>query len=139
VSRGGKAEAVKGELLFGRVLSPGELGPLRTLLTAWTNAESLDADMVNAIVLSGYEVLANSVEHGYPGHDGGPVELYADHTGDLVTVTVVDHGGWCAPPTDPGVRGRGLSLVRGLTTTADIAGSDHGTTVTMTWRGAANA
>jgi serine/threonine-protein kinase RsbW len=139
VSRGGKAEAVKGELLFGRVLSPGELGPLRTLLTAWTNAESLDADMVNAIVLSGYEVLANSVEHGYPGHGGGPVELYADHTGDLVTVTVVDHGGWCTPPTDPGVRGRGLSLVRGLTTTADVAGSDHGTTVTMTWRVAANA
>jgi serine/threonine-protein kinase RsbW len=139
VSRGGKAEAVKGELLFNRVLPREDLGPVRRLLTEWTNAESLDADTVYAIVLSGYEILANSVEHGYPDHDGGPVELYVDHTGDLVTVTVVDHGGWCAPPDDPGLRGRGLTLVRGLTTTADIAGSDHGTTVTMTWRIAADA
>jgi len=103
------------------------------LLTDWATAESLDADMVYAIVLSGHEVLANSVEHGYRGCGGGLVELFADHTGDLITVTVVDHGGWRTPPADPGIRGRGLTLVRGLTTTADIASSDHGTTVTMTW------
>jgi serine/threonine-protein kinase RsbW len=109
------------------------------LLTDWATAESLDADTVHAIVLSGHEALANSVEHGYRGHVGGLVELFADRTDDLVTVTVVDHGGWRTPPVDPGFRGRGLTLVRGLTTTADIARSDHGTTVTMTWQIATDA
>jgi serine/threonine-protein kinase RsbW len=133
VSRNGRAEAAKGELLSNRVLSKDDLGPMRTLLTEWANTESLDTETVHAIVLSGYEVLANSVEHGYRGDDGGRVELYADHTGDLVTVTVVDHGRWRTPPTAPGLRGRGLALVRGLSDTADITRSDHGTTVAMTW------
>src|ERR1041384_1509374 len=106
---------------------------MRGLLSAWATEEAVDSETVHAVVLSGYEVLANCVEHGYHGHEGGQVELYADHTGDLVTVTVVDHGRWRTPAADPDARGRGLVLVRGLATTADITRSDHGTTVTMTW------
>lgn len=134
MARNDKAEAVKGELLSDKVLSRDDLGPIRRLLTDWARTESLDTDTAHAIVLSGYEVLANSVEHGYHGHDGGQVELYADHSGDRVTVTVVDHGRWQATSRDPGSRGRGLALVRGLSDTADITRSDHGTTVEMTWR-----
>lgn len=133
MGRNGEAETVKGDLLSSRVLSRDDLGPMRALLTAWATTESLDTDTVHAIVLSGYEVLANSVEHGYRGHDGGKVELYADHTGDMVTVTIVDHGRWQTPSTEPGLRGRGLALVRGLSTTADVTRSDRGTTVAMTW------
>ena len=130
----GEAEAIKGELLFGEVLSREGLGPMRRLLTDWTTKEGLDADMVHAVVLSGYEVLANSVEHGYREHGKGSIELYACRTDDAVTVTVVDHGQWRTPPADPGFRGRGLALVRGLSSTAEVTRSDHGTTVTMTWR-----
>lgn len=134
MSRNGEAKSsVRGDLLSNRVLSRDDLGPMRALLTHWATTESLDTETVHAIVLSGYEVLANSVEHGYRGNGGGKVELYADHTDDLVTVTVVDHGRWRTPPTEPGLRGRGLALVRGLSTTADITRSDHGTTVAMTW------
>src|SRR4051812_41565400 len=107
---------------------------MRRLLTDWAIAEDLDSDMVHAVVLSGYEVLANSVEHGYREHGGGPIELYAGRTDDLVTITVVDRGRWRTPPTQPRSRGRGLALVRGLSTTADITHSDHGTTVTLTWQ-----
>jgi serine/threonine-protein kinase RsbW len=139
VGRSSEAEAARGELLFNKVLSKDELAPMRRLLIDWAASESLDAETAHAIVLSGYEVLANSVEHGYRGHDGGWVELYADHTDDLVTVTVVDHGRWRTPATDPGFRGRGLALVRGLSTTADVTRSDHGTTVAMTWLLAADA
>lgn len=138
MGRSGKAEAVEGDPLSTGVLSRHDLGPLRAVLTAWATTADLDAETVHAIVLSGYEVLANSVEHGYREHDGGLVELYAKRTDDLVTVTVVDHGHWRTPPTDPGLRGRGLALVRGLSTTTDITRSDHGTTVTMTWLLAAN-
>ena len=130
----GEAEAVKGELLFNEVLSRDGLGPMRRLLTDWATTEGLDADMVHAVVLSGYEVLANSVEHGYREHGHGRIELYACHTDDPVTVTVVDHGQWRTPPSDPGFRGRGLALVRGLSTNAEVTRSDHGTTVMMTWQ-----
>jgi serine/threonine-protein kinase RsbW len=134
VGHSGKAGPTMGELLFDRVLSRDDLVPMRRLLTDWATSAGLDPDMVHAVVLSGYEVLANSVEHGYREHDAGPVELYASHTDDLVTVTVVDHGRWRTPPADPGFRGRGLTLVRGLSDTADITHTDHGTAVTMTWR-----
>jgi serine/threonine-protein kinase RsbW len=139
MGRNGEVEAVRGERLLKRFLSIDDLGPTRTLLTDWATAQSLDADTVYAIVLSGHEAMANSVEHGYLECGGGLVELFADHTGDLVTVTVVDYGGWRTPPAAPGFRGRGLTLVRGLTTTTDIARSAHGTTVTMTWDVAAEA
>jgi anti-sigma regulatory factor (Ser/Thr protein kinase) len=133
VGRDREAEAGKGELLSHGVLSRDDLGPMRTLLTRWATTESLDTDTVHAIVLSGYEVLANSVEHGYRGHDGGWVELYADHGDGRVTVTVVDHGRWRTPPKDSGARGHGLALVRGLSDAADVTSSDDGTTVAMTW------
>jgi anti-sigma regulatory factor (Ser/Thr protein kinase) len=133
VGHSGEAEAIKGELIFSRVLSRDGLGPMRRLLSAWATEEALDSETMHAIVLSGYEVLANSVEHGYREHDGGQVELYADRTGDRVTITVVDHGHWRTPATDPVLRGRGLALVRGLSNHAELTRSDHSTTVTMTW------
>ncbi|HEX6358628.1 ATP-binding protein [Actinophytocola sp.] len=127
------SEAIRGGLLSSGVLSRDDLGPMRRMLAEWATEEGLDSDTVHAIVLSGYEVLANSVEHGYSEDDGGLIEVYAGHTGDEVTVTVVDHGHWRIPPADRGFRSHGLTLVRGLSTTADITPSDHGTTVTMTW------
>ncbi len=128
-----EAEAIKGNVLFDSVLSTDGLGPIRRLLTSWANGQDLDEDTVQAIVLSGYEALANSVEHGYREQGGGHVELYASRDDDVVTITVVDHGQWRTPPEHPGFRGRGLDLVRGLSTRAEVVTSDHGTTVTMSW------
>lgn len=128
-----EAEAIKGNVLYDSVLSTDGLGPIRRLLTSWANGQGLDEDTVQAIVLSGYEALANSVEHGYREQSGGHVELYASRDDDVVTITVVDHGQWRTPPEHPGFRGRGLDLVRGLSTRAEVVTSDYGTTVTMSW------
>ena len=133
MSHGGETEAIRGALLSRKVLSADDLGPMRRVLTDWATEEGLDGDTVHAVVLSGYEVLANSVEHGYRDRGRGVVELYGRHTDDLLTLTVVDHGRWRTPPADPGYRGRGLTLVNGLSTTADVMLSEQGTTVTMTW------
>jgi serine/threonine-protein kinase RsbW len=129
-----EAEAMKGDLLFDEVLSREGLGPMRRLLSGWATEAGLDTDTIQAVVLSGYEVLANSVEHGYREAGHGPVELYARHENHRVTITVVDHGRWRTPLADPGFRGRGLELVRGLSDHAEVTRSDHGTTVAMTWR-----
>jgi len=123
---------VPGELhRRGRLTAEG-LAPLRRALADWAGQIGLGASTVEAIVLSGYEALANSVEHAYRDHDG-PVELDASVNDLLVTVTVTDHGCWRPPPADPGSRGHGISLIHKLGAVANVAGTPQGTTVTMTW------
>jgi anti-sigma regulatory factor (Ser/Thr protein kinase) len=118
-------------MLVNRTLTIGDLGSARALLVEWAKGKGLDADTVHGIALSGYEALANSVEHGYHAQ-GGVVELYADCSDDRVTVTIVDHGTW-QPPSGRPDRGRGLVLIRGLCSEATVTSTDTGTTVTMTW------
>lgn len=121
-------------VLFSGAMSAARLGPTRRLLNDWATAQGLDDDTVHAIVLSGYEALANTVEHAYREDGHGLVELHAQRTDGVVTVVVCDHGRWRAPSTEPNPRGRGLILIRGLGTHADVRHSPDGTTVSMTWR-----
>ena len=106
---------------------------MRRLLADWAAGEGLDEDTVDAIVLSGYEAMANTVEHAYREAGAGLVDVFADHADHVVTVTIADRGRWRTPPADPGGRGRGLVLIHGLGTEARVASSAAGTTVTMTW------
>lgn len=121
-------------VLFSGDLSAAQLGGARRLLTEWATAQELDDDTIHAIVLSGYEALANTVEHAYRELGSGPVELHVERNGDLVTVVVRDQGRWRPPSPRPELRGRGLMLIRGLGTHADLDHSPTGTIVTMTWR-----
>lgn len=121
-------------VLFSGDMSAARLGPTRRLLNEWATAQGLDDDTVHAIVLSGYEALANTVEHAYREDGAGPVEVHAQRTGDVVTIVVYDHGRWRPPVTEPTPRGRGLILIRRLGTHADVRHSPDGTTVSMTWR-----
>lgn len=121
-------------MLFSGAMSASRLGPTRRLLSDWATAQGLDDDTIHAIVLSGYEALANTVEHAYREEGVGLVEIRAQRTGDAVTVVVCDHGQWRPPSTEPTPRGRGLMLIRGLGTHADVHHSPDGTIVSMTWR-----
>jgi serine/threonine-protein kinase RsbW len=107
---------------------------LRRELTDWAARAGLTREVMEAVALAGYEALANAVEHAYPDQDEEAVGLHATLAGRLVTVTVTDWGRWREPPTDPGIRGRGLILIHKLCTRADITATDTGTTVVMTWR-----
>lgn len=121
-----------GALHHSTHLSARSLTPVRRLLADWTTSAGLAPEASHAVVLSGYEALANAVEHAYGTPDGGPVELHATRVGNEVTVTVTDHGSW-RPSSTSANRGRGLLLVRGLSTNTEVTTDDHGTTVTMTW------
>ena len=106
---------------------------LRRRFHAWISLLT-DPDTADDLTLAVYEALANVVDHAY-GHEGvpGPMMLRAEVTDaapTTVTVTVTDHGAW-RTGTDPGTRGRGLALVRGLTTEASVLSSPAGTTVRM--------
>lgn len=129
----GSTDGEPGTRLFDGQLSVQQLSRMRRQLASWAQRAGLDPDTTDAVTLSGYEALANTVEHAYREEGEGPVEVRAARIGRMVTLTVTDHGRWRTPPRDRGTRGRGLTLIRKLGSRADVAGTPHGTTVRMTW------
>lgn len=111
------------------------LAGLRRTLAAWAERVGLAPADREALTLASYEAMANSVEHAYAGELDGVLDLRAkcDPDQGRAIVTVTDYGQWRPPPEDPGPRGRGLALIRGLTAAAAITPSSTGTTVSMSW------
>ena len=52
---------------------------------------------------------------------------------DDVEIVVRDRGDWRPPPVDPGFRGRGLVMIRSMSSWAEIEPGPDGTTVRMRW------
>jgi len=113
----------------------GRLTALRHALAEWAERWGLDSEDREALTLASYEAMANSVEHAYVGRLDGVLDLRAER--DLarrrLVVTVTDYGHWRPPPSDPGTRGRGLPLIRGLTPDSTIRPGERGTSVSMSW------
>ncbi|HEX2133012.1 MAG TPA: ATP-binding protein [Actinophytocola sp.] len=127
--------AQEGDLHFRVPAAAARLTGLRHALTEWAEHSGLSPEDRDALTLASYEAMANSVEHAYVGQLQGVLDLRAvrDEKRGRVVVTVTDYGQWKTPPIDPGSRGRGLPLIRGLTPNATITPSEHGTTVSMSW------
>ncbi|MGH3762867.1 ATP-binding protein [Actinophytocola sp.] len=129
-------EDVQGGELHVRVPAvAGRLTSLRHVLARWAEHAGLGPDDREALTLASYEAMANSVEHAYAGQLQGVLDVDAVRDDDegRVVVTVTDYGQWQPPPADPGTRGRGLPLIRGLSPDFRITSSTRGTTVRMCW------
>jgi anti-anti-sigma factor len=97
---------------------PRRLVELRRAVQAWAGEAALDARTLDDLQLAMGEAVANAVEHAYrdaPVRGDVRVELAVDVDGELA-VRVEDDGLWLAPPGDRGFRGRGLEIVRSLST-----------------------
>lgn len=96
-------------------------------------------DAAADLVLAVNEAVSNCIEHAY--RDGAPgtviLRAHTTHSGGpgcagfRVTVQISDHGGWRAPPTDPGHRGRGLAMMRACAEDVVVDRGPSGTTVTL--------
>ncbi|CAN5191601.1 ATP-binding protein [soil metagenome] len=123
---------------------PATAARVRKELGTWLRARCTDGERVDDILLAVYEAFANAAEYAYLEHAGaGTVDVLAslDADTDTLTVTVTDHGHWRQPriddATDPAhsLRGRGIPLMKALTTEASIRTSGLGTQVQLTWQG----
>jgi serine/threonine-protein kinase RsbW len=126
-------DAQEGDLHVRVPADPGRLTGLRHALSEWAERVGLHVADREALTLASYEAMANAVEHAYAGRLRGIIELSAVTEPARVVVTVTDYGTWRTPPADVGTRGRGLTLIRGLTPDSAISSSDKGTTVSMSW------
>lgn len=111
--------------------SPHNARQLRVRFQEWLRRLGAPAALIDDLSLAVYEALANAVEHAYPAHHPNPMMyLQAQLDGDQLLITVTDHGCW-RTPHDIGYRGRGLTVMRCLTTEVLVQPTVHGTTVQM--------
>ena len=112
--------------------NPGNARRLRARFQKWLLTLGAPAVLVDDFVLAVYEALANVVEHAYPPDHPHPVmrlQARVDHHHLLITIS--DHGRWRPPPAEPGYRGRGLAMMRCLTTELHLHPTPDGTTVQL--------
>jgi anti-sigma regulatory factor (Ser/Thr protein kinase) len=105
---------------------------LRARFQEWLQKLGAPSARVDELTLAVYEALANVVEHAYPpDHPDPMMRLHARVEHRHVRISISDHGHWRTPPAEPGYRGRGLIMMRSLTTELHLHPSPDGTTVQM--------
>lgn len=113
----------------------------RHALADWLAPLPWPAETVQDLVFAASEAVTNCVDHAYaePAGAGDAIVLEARERPDddriCVEVTVTDRGRWHDPPRDQGFRGRGIDMMRALTGSVTLDGTDSGTVVVLRcWR-----
>lgn len=108
------------------------LRPMRRHLGDWLARIGASAPDASDLVHAAGEAVTNAVDHAYPSGTPGTFTLHGtlDHQG-VVHVSCADQGRWRPPVADPGARGRGLTMIRGLVDRAEVRHTETGTTVSM--------
>jgi anti-sigma regulatory factor (Ser/Thr protein kinase) len=109
---------------------PTELAGVRRELRRWLGPLSLNATLVQDVLIATCEACSNAVEHGYRGSRPGSVRLTVQVSGTDVRITVADSGSW-RPPRQVPYRGNGLNMMRATMQDVTITAGDTGTTVEM--------
>jgi len=111
-----------------------QLSDVRHQFGAWLRAAAIPAGTIADIILALNEAAANSIEHAYRGHKPGKVRVEGENDGARVHMRIIDKGSWKTAPADPGVRGRGLVLIRAVSDWLEMHCTPSGTTVNMSFR-----
>jgi len=121
-------------LTIEKAAAANQLSDIRHRLAAWLRAAEVPEDTIADIILAVNEAAANSIEHAYRGHKPRKVRIEGENDGARVHVRIIDKGSWKPAPADPGVRGRGLLLIRAVSDWLEIDCTPSGTTVSMSFR-----
>jgi PAS domain S-box-containing protein len=114
------------ELAFPAVPESARL--IRAALERFADSARLDADKRFAVEVAVGEAVTNAIEHAY-GIGDGHVFVHATEADGVLTVEVRDDGRWRAARNEG--RGRGVPIMRALSTSFDIQSNEAGTIVRM--------
>jgi PAS domain S-box-containing protein len=121
-------------LVIDQVVTADDLSDIRHQLATWLQSGSVPDEQVADIVLSVNEACANSIEHGYRQRKPGRVRIDGENDGARVDLKVTDGGSWKPASIDPGMRGRGLLLIRAVSDWLEMDCTPSGTTVDMSFK-----
>ena len=120
-------------LMIDQVVTADDLSDIRHQLASWLQSAAVPDEQVADIVLSVNEACANSIEHGYRERKPGRVRIDGENNGARVHLKITDGGSWKPASRDPGVRGRGLLLIRAVSDWLEMDCTPTGTTVDMSF------
>ncbi|WP_343709758.1 SpoIIE family protein phosphatase [Mycobacterium sp.] len=120
-------------LSIHRVVKADQLGVLRHHIAVWLGGAGVSEERVADIVLAVNEAVANCIEHGYRGRKPGKIRLKGENDGARIRIKIADKGSWKPAATDPGVRGRGLLLIRAVSDWLEMDCTSKGTTLDMSF------
>ncbi|GAB3586860.1 SpoIIE family protein phosphatase [Amycolatopsis endophytica] len=121
-----------GPLRLDLPAEPSSLVDMRRELRRWLAESNVPDEPAADVILAVDEACTNSIEHGYAGRPDGLLTLTAAVGEDGLEIVITDDGTWRTPPSDPGIRGRGVGLMRALMTEVEISPGDDGSRVRMT-------
>lgn len=120
-------------LAIHRVVDADQLSELRHQFAEWLKDAGVCDARVADIVLAVNEAVANSIEHGYHGRKPGKIRIKGENDGARVRIKITDKGSWKPAATNPGVRGRGLLLIRAVSDWLEMDCTPKGTAVDMSF------
>jgi anti-sigma regulatory factor (Ser/Thr protein kinase) len=104
------------------------LATLRRVLGRWLKRTGAGETEIYETLVAVGEACANAIAHAYPAGEAS-FEVEADHDGQMLQVTVRDHGRWRAARGEE--RRRGLTLMEQLMERVEIDKTETGTTVVL--------
>lgn len=107
------------------------LAYVRHTVTEWLDGIGVSEQLAADILLVVVEACSNSIEHAYRNQDPGIVRVSAQREGNAVCITIDDHGHWKAELIQERNRGRGMPLMRAMSTRFELSTGPSGTTVSM--------
>jgi serine phosphatase RsbU (regulator of sigma subunit)/anti-sigma regulatory factor (Ser/Thr protein kinase) len=112
-----------------------QLAPTRHALRSWLAQMQLTPELSMDVLIAAGEAVANAIEHGHRHSPDGLISLGATALVDQLHLTVTDTGSWkTAQPEANSIRGRGITVMRGLMHDVTIDSETAGTTVQLTAR-----
>jgi serine/threonine-protein kinase RsbW len=109
---------------------------VRHAVAGFLEGHGVAGETASDMLLAVTEACTNVVQHAYRDCDGAAdqIEVAAERSDDLVTITVRDYGGGFAPRIDSPGLGLGLPVIAALTQTVEIRPMPpSGTEVVMTF------
>ena len=116
------------ELEVTLVAEPESAPLLRRILRRWLREHGASPDEVEELTLACGEASANAIEHAYPPEARSFLVRAHVEDGEIV-MRIQDWGQW-RPPRGAH-RGKGMTLMEGLTDSVEVEGGEEGTTVTL--------
>ncbi|EFG77506.1 PAS domain S-box protein [Mycobacterium parascrofulaceum ATCC BAA-614] len=107
---------------------------IRHRLADWLRTAGVPDESAADIVLVVNEACTNCVEHAYSGQRLGTMVLDAELAQGEIRARITDQGSWKTPAADPDNGGRGLLLMRALSSAVDLDPAPTGTTADITFR-----